>query len=79
MAKITYNQLIKILKETLDEEVGLEEVEPNYTRAKKVVATINASGLVIMSGEELHELVRKGLSCARTEERRVGKECSSRW
>jgi len=64
MAKITYNQLIKILKETLDEEVGLEEVEPNYTRAKKVVATINASGLVIMSGEELHELVRKGLTCA---------------
>ena len=61
---MTYNKLIKLLKETLDEEVPPEEIEPNYVRAKKVVAAINSSGLVIMSGEELHELVRKGLTCA---------------
>ena len=59
-----YQELIKLIKETLEEDVDPELVEPGYVYAKAVVKTMNDAGYVIIPAEELHELVRKGLTCA---------------
>ena len=69
---------------TTDEVSGVLFVGDRYVRAytaweTSILSTLGAQASVAIGNARLFEQARDALAQARSEERRVGKECRSRW
>ena len=64
-----------MIDESMDKEQMKQPVKPDEFRAKPAWQRL----LVMVAGVMMNVLLAIVIYCARSEERRVGKECRSRW